>query len=50
MHPLANVGFAREHITIMTDKSQWWNLPTKENIVGPMCEVLHFFLPLHFVS
>jgi len=50
MHPLANLGFAREHITIMTDKSQWWNLPTKENIVGPTCEVLHFFLPLHFVS
>ena len=50
IHPLANLGFAREHITIMTDESQPWNLPTKENIVGPTCGVLPSFLPLHFVS
>ena len=50
IHPLANLGFAREHITIMADESRPWNLPTKENIVGPTCEVLPLFLPLHFVS
>ena len=50
IHPLANLGFAREHITIMTDESQPWNLPTKGNIVGPTCGVLPLFSPLHFVS
>ena len=50
MHPSAKLGFAEEHITIMTDESQPWNLPTKENIVGPMYEVLPLFLPFHFVS
>jgi len=50
MDPLDNLGFAREHITMLTDESQPWHYPTKDNIVGPTCEVLPLFLPLHFVS
>lgn len=50
IHPLANLGFSREHITIMTDRSQPSNHPTKKNIVSPTYEVLSSFLSLHFGS
>ena len=46
--PLDNLDFERENVCIMTDESQPWNLPTKENIVSPPREML--LLLLHLVS
>jgi hypothetical protein len=36
--PLANLGFARDDIRVMTDENPW-DLPTKENIVSRLCEM-----------
>jgi hypothetical protein len=45
--PLAKLDFAGEDIHIMTDEILE-NLPTKENIVSPPCEML--ILPLHLIE
>jgi hypothetical protein len=38
--PLANQGYSPDDIRIMTDESDSWNLPTKENIVSNLCKML----------
>lgn len=49
MDPLANFGFARHDIRLMTNEADDpWNLPTKDNIVRRLSELS---LPrLHFVQ
>jgi hypothetical protein len=37
--PKDELGFARDDVSIMTDETPW-NLPTKDNIVSPPCEIL----------